>query len=213
MIGLIGLIGLIACSSTKYSLLASQKVHRRWFNLHQMGFSGLDEKTIMWHDTRRGTTESADGHHGHHGTMGDGYHGSEEMDFHPRTCPKSWRGGNCKQIHKISQISEEIGWDWLFFHELNREISWNLMKFHISSMLQIWPHAPHAVRVEIWILSISRWLKLWLQSHPWLGVRRHVRWRQVASVRLGAWTLVIFVFSFSREFERSWTILNNSGHL
>lgn len=136
-------------------------------------------------------------------------HGSEEMDFHPRTCPKSWRRGNCKQIHKISQISEEIGWDWLFFHELNREISWNLMKFHISSMLQIWPHAPHAVRVEIWILSISRWSKLWLQSHPWLGVRRQVasggvRWRRRSR---NSRHLRFFVFPRIRE------KLNNSGHL
>lgn len=58
------------------------------------------------------------------------------------------------------------------------------MKFHISSMLQIWPHAPHAVRIEIWILSyfVDFQVIEALTAEPpvaWCQASGGFRWRQV----------------------------------
>ena len=81
---------------------------------------------MKWHDGERWWDLM-----GTYGTMGiDGGHGSEEMDFHPRTCPKSWRGGNCKILQTDSQNFTNFWRDWMRLAIFPRTQQRDLMKSH-----------------------------------------------------------------------------------
>lgn len=118
------------------------------------------------------------------------------------------------KFHQFLKRLDEIGYFSTNSTERSHETSWNSIFLPCSRYGRM-PRMPCGLKFGFYhILSISRWLKLWLQSHPWLGVRRQVASGGVRCVSptrsRNSRHLRFFVFSRIREklnnSEQFWTI-------